>query len=309
MTWKLVDEAYYQSFFGKSQSIFHSSQFNTLNANNAENIYYLLSEVENNCFGIIFGVRNQGLFSPFSSPFGGIESTKNTPPSKPTELIRSLIKFCADLDVKKIQVTLPPTQYFRSGNFIGAENYLKGGFHEMYTDQSYHLDLNRQDNFQSGLKRNARKNLNKGLSSDHQFNICDSLIEQMEAYQVIQQNRSERGYPLKLSFDQLQHTGSVVPIRYFSLDIEQEPAAASVVYEVTDEIVMVVYWGHLSSAEAFRPINLLSFYLYEHFKQKGFKILDIGPSSERGVLNEGLANFKLSLGCEVTEKPTVYYEY
>lgn len=309
MVWELTDDHHYRSVFHKSQSIFHSADFNSLNSSNAEQVFYLIARSGGDSHGIVIGKRGNTLFSPFSSPFGGIECTGKIDNGDVKEIIESLIFFCQSLNVDRLQITLPPTLYYDYGNFIPSSVYIDANCKELFTDQSYHLDLTANELFEEGLKRNARKNLNTGLASEHQFKHCISSAEKETAYLIIEQNRKERGYPLKLSFQQLQNTGRVVPISYFTLIIEDNPAAAAVVYEVTPEIAMVVYWGHLRSAEPYRPTNLLSFYLYEYFKSKGFKVLDIGPSSERGILNEGLANFKLSLGCNVSEKSTVYYEF
>ena len=48
-------------------------------------------------------------------------------------------------------------------------------------------------------------------------------------------------------------------------------------------------------------MNFLAFKLFEYYAEpKAF--LDIGPSTEKGIPNVGLCNFKESIGCNVTPK-------
>jgi hypothetical protein len=95
---------------------------------------------------------------------------------------------------------------------------------------------------------------------------------------------------------------------FFLLEIEGKACASALVYRLNERVAMIVYWGHLEEASEFRPVNLLAYYLFNYYRPIGFEILDIGPSSEFGVLNEGLVNFKKSLGCIQTEKATLRYE-
>ena len=44
--------------------------------------------------------------------------------------------------------------------------------------------------------------------------------------------------------------------------------------------------------------------IYEYCQQNGIAVLDLGISSENGILNEGLFNFKKNLGSETSNKST-----
>ncbi len=101
------------------------------------------------------------------------------------------------------------------------------------------------------------------------------------------------------------NTRNAVDIDFYILKMNNQDVAAAVVFRIHEQIAMVVYWGHLYEFSEFRPINLMAFLLMNNYKEKGFKILDIGPSSEYGVLDEGLASFKESLGCITSDKYTL----
>jgi hypothetical protein len=154
MVWELKNEPRYRSIFENSQSVFHSADFNALNRFNAENVYYLVAKIENVQFGIILGKRGKTLFSPFSSPFGGIECLGNREGIDYKETIDSLIEFCRSFNIEKLQISLPPEIYFEHGNYIPSNKFIQSEFKEIFIDKSYHINLRNHDSFQLGLKRN-----------------------------------------------------------------------------------------------------------------------------------------------------------
>jgi hypothetical protein len=68
----------------------------------------------------------------------------------------------------------------------------------------------------------------------------------------------------------------------------------------------VIYWGDINGYSELRPMNYLSYKVFEHYHNSDIRIVDIGPSSEQGVPSYGLCNFKESIGCVTTLKPTFY---
>ena len=49
-------------------------------------------------------------------------------------------------------------------------------------------------------------------------------------------------------------------------------------------------------------MNYLAYSLFDYYADNGLRILDIGPSTEDGIPNYGLCEFKESIGCSVTMK-------
>src|SRR5690606_17619613 len=99
-------------FFKKSWTTFHSAMFNELNKDKVENIIYLLFQNECYCLGICFGIRDNILISPFSSPFGGIEYKGSCSEHDYTVAIDELAQYLNEnYQSYSIQVTLPPVCY------------------------------------------------------------------------------------------------------------------------------------------------------------------------------------------------------
>jgi hypothetical protein len=58
-----------------------------------------------------------------------------------------------------------------------------------------------------------------------------------------------------------------------------------------------------------RPMNLLPKLLFDYYKSIGKEFLDIGTSSEMGIINEGLTSYKKSIGCITSEKYSLKFIY
>lgn len=127
-----------------------------------------------------------------------------------------------------------------------------------------------------------------------------------QAYDVIAQNRSERGFPLRMTWEQVLETIQLVKADFFLVKKEQTSIAAAVVFHVADGIVQVIYWGDLPQYAECKTMNFLSYRLFEHYKNQGVKMIDIGPSTEDSIPNYGLCEFKESIGCEVRIKTEFY---
>jgi hypothetical protein len=307
MEWEQIDSEEYEKLFGESATVFHSASFNLMNASRAYELAFLAVRSNPCHYGLIIGKKRESWHSPFSSPFGGIEFIGKTNYSQKKEVVSRLADFL-NRHQMHLQITAPPEAYQTFVPCFFTEDYDGIGFTKKYADTNFHIDLTHSD-YQKQLERNARKNLNQALQSDPELIRCETAELKRKAYGIIQQNRAEKGYPLKMSFDQILETSEVVNMDFFLLRIKNDYAASALVYSVTRAIAMVVYWGHPEEYSKLRPINALSYLLVQEYKLREYSILDIGPSSEFGILNDGLARFKRSIGCAETPKTTLIYEY
>jgi hypothetical protein len=308
MGWQQVSKEEYIDTFTNVPTVFHSSEFNELNASKMECLYYLIVHLNTCSYGIILGQVSNNLKSPFSAPFGGIIHIGEFVPSHLTTIGQDLIEWAKEKSAS-LFLTFPPVFYNES--FLKAlfESWNSIGFMTNYIDVNAHFDLQTNSSFTANLERNARKNLNNALKYTHSFSMAKTLEEKHQVYTIIQQNRAQKGFPLRMTFEDLERTNTIVPIDYFLLEMENNPSAAAVVFSISPQTVMVVYWGNLQAYAEMRPMNLLSKLLFEHYQQLGKQFIDVGPSSENGIVNEGLAAFKRSLGCVTSEKYSLIFTY
>ncbi|NNC70790.1 MAG: hypothetical protein HKN90_08230 [Flavobacteriaceae bacterium] len=285
--------------------IFNSPDFNELNSDKCDLVYYLLFKDSKVRLGIILGVRGDVLISPFSSPFGGFDFVKE---DIKIRVIDESIKLLRHWSIAKryrtITITLPPSIY--DGSFVAkqANSLFREDFRIVKKDLNYSFALTKfNDSYSEILWRNARKNLKAALRNNFEFKRCSLTEEKKQAYNIIRQNREERGFPIRMSWEQIKNTIDIIPADFFIVtNLEGVSIAAAMVFHVARKIVQVVYWGDLPKYSHLKTMNYLSFKIFEYYKATEIKIIDIGPSTENSIPNHGLCEFKESIGCNITTK-------
>ena len=165
---------------------------------------------------------------------------------------------------------------------------------------SFNLD-NFNKNYASGIWRNARKNLNNALKNDLYFELCKTENEKQTAYNIIKQNRSVRGFPLRMAWEQILKTTTVIPAWFFLVkNNDEQPIASAIVFQVADKVLRVIYWGDLPEYAHLKTMNFLTFKVFEFFKEIGMQFMDIGISTVNSIPNYGLCEFKESIGCDIS---------
>ena len=308
MGWQQVSIVEYCETFTNVPSVFHTSNFNELNASKVDHVFYLIMELNNCCYGVVIGKTKNELKSPFSAPFGGIIHAGNFNLSDLKLIGQGLIQWARER-ASSLYITFPPMYYNESFFSAIIESFNDVGFITNYIDVNAHFDLLATLSFEDKIERNARKNLNNALKYSHSFSLAKTLEEKQHVYSIIQENRTEKGFPLRMTFADLEQTNTVIPIDYFLLEMEGFHCAAAIVFSISATTAMVVYWGNLYAHADKRPMNLLPKLLFEHYHEQGKRFIDVGPSSEHGIINEGLAAFKKSLGCISTEKYSLKFTY
>jgi hypothetical protein len=285
--------------------VYGSGSFNDLNNNNAESVHYLLFNDTKYRLGLICGVREETLFSPFSAPFGGfIYLAEDLRIQIIDEAIQLLIEWARRKLLKQIHFTLPPSIYNESYIAKQTNSLYRKNFRVSGIDLNYSFILDRlDDNYDKHIWSNARKNLKISLSKDLNFIRCKSLEEKEKAFRTIKKNREIRGYPLKMTWNQILETIKIINSDFFLItDYRENILAAAIVFEVNTEINQVIYWGDLPEYSANKTMNFLSYKIFEYYIKTGKRVIDIGPSTENSVPNFGLCDFKESIGCKISQK-------
>ena len=289
----------YGNRFSDYVAIYNSPEFNELNREKAEEIKYLFFVNTKPRLGLIAGIKKGMLNSPFSAPFGGFTlNNKNVGVQDIFLSIQALEVYSRNLGLADIRITLPPLFYQESTIAKSANALYANGFQVSNIDLNFHFDLSRlNERYPESLWRNARKNLRIALQQGMTFRECTKEEDCTVAYEVIRCNRQAKGYPLRMTYEQVSNTGGVIASHYFLVEFDRSTMAAAIVFEVAPRIVQVIYWGDLPGNAQRKPVNFLSYRLFDHFKKRGFSVVDIGPSTHDSVPNFGLCDFKESIGC------------
>jgi hypothetical protein len=312
---RLLTPSEYSLLGISSISVFDGPAFNRLHEGKlAETLYIVISEDSKDRFGLIVGISKDSFCQlPISAPYGMISSIrKNAKIKDYHSATHAIVEYLRDeKKAKGMQITLPPRFYDENAIALFENSLFMYGFRPKTMDVNYHFNLNEFDPqaYLENLEIKARQKLKSALQAGLEFRAAESGEEIRRAYDVIQKNREHKGYPLKLSFEDIQNTGKIISIEYFGVCKNDEMIASAIVYHVSSSIAQVVYWGNLPGAEEYKPMNFLAYALFQHFAEKKLSIVDIGISTEDGVPNFGLCDFKASIGCTASIKPTYRIEF
>jgi len=295
----------FKSIIPNPYHIFGSAPFVELNADKAEDVYYLLFKDSKYRLGLTGGVRGSSFYSPFSAPFGGfVFLNDDVRISILDEAITSLLEWAKDKQLISFHLTLPPPVYNESFISKQVNALYRKKFDISNIDLSYSFNLdNFSETYPSSIWRNARKNLKIAFENELLFVECKNNEEKKLAYDIIRKNREARGFPLHMSWEQVLKTTQLIPSGFFLVKDSQGRAIASaVIFHVAVKIVRVIYWGDLPGVTHLKTMNFLSYKVFEHFKAQGIQTVDIGISTENSVPNHGLCEFKESIGCDINTK-------
>ena len=300
-----VDSREFEKVTQESVHVFQLAAFNDLNKDKCDSVHYLIFRDTKNRLGIVLGKTNNVFFSPFSAPFGGFfPIVGETKLSYFENALDLLIEWVKSNGGNNLSITIPPEVYAQSFISKQLNSLWCKGFEIKDIDVNYAYYLKNFDkNYIGNLPRNARKNLNIALKSNLSFSFCGSEEDQKLAYGVIKQNREARGFPLRMTWEQVFNTVQIIKADFFiARNSEGEEIAAAMVFHVSPKIVQVIYWGDIPEYSNLKTMNFLSFKVFEYYRNKGLDVVDIGPSSENSIANHGLAEFKESIGCIVGTK-------
>lgn len=297
----------YDQMFPSRHHVFNSGKFNQLNSYKCEQVKYLVfSEAGKHRLGLICGIKNNILYSPFSAPFGGFSFNKDDLKlSYYINAVKSIEEYVLRNNYQEIIVVLPPSIYARDHISKQIHSFYYNDYKVDKLDLNFQYDLaDFTNDYDKKIWHNARKNLHIAQKAELKFRICSSDYEKKLAYQIIQENRSAKGYPLRMTQEQVIETSKIIDIDYFLVNKNEMPIAAAIVFHVNEEAVQVVYWGDKPGFSDYKPMNYLSYCVFEFYKQNNFKFIDIGPATENSVPNYGLCEFKESIGCSLLPKFT-----
>lgn len=280
---------------------YDSEAFISLNAHKVGGrVHHVLIDEGDKALGLIFGERDDGTWTaPFSAPFTSWNFRKRP----------SLGRVKGAWDAlgamgKKMSITLAPDIYNGGMTSLTSGIAANSGLSVVY-DYNYHLPL--EGDPVTRLQPSARNKYNHACKGALRLVMLDSASEDdvARAYAVIADNRREHGYPLRMSLDDVLVTIRIIPSAFAVVsDKDGNDVAAAQVFFPVDGVGEVIYWGDRGAYSSLRPMNFLAVELCRALAER-CRILDLGPASTDGVPNEGLCDFKASLGAVPSLKPSV----
>lgn len=308
----------YEAIMTHHPHIFNTVAFARVNASKVSSLHCLLfMDGDKARMGIIMGERDSKLLSPFSAPFGGFSYPDNQRTEFVFEACSLLASYVSRLDMRA-EITLPPGFYDDSmmakqlAALSSVGSISASCINAFFNTQRFCL-------YEKQLMHSAQKNLKRAMRANFEFSVAghDSIsmgqhssadmdtymAMAKRAYGVIAANRTEHGYSLSMSWEDIIATLNVIDADFFLLAKDGEDVASAIVFHVADNVVQVIYWGDRSQWAHLRSMNILAHHVFEYYSCKGIDFVDVGPcASSDGSTNYGLATFKETVGCLLTPR-------
>lgn len=287
-----IDLATFRNFAPSPDIVFNSADFNRLNESKAEKVVALAAfEDEKIVCAQIFGLKKGVWRAPFSAPFSSLTVKSGNSENIVNSFYSSVSKYFAE-----------PLRLVWPAPFYPSPTPPKSS--TTVNEYNYHYPLSRFAAYEQYLSRSGRYNHHRALKHNFSFFKTEDINR---AYSIIAENRKAMGYPLAMSLNQVQDTIKIVHADFFVMTLDGKDVAAAMLFHTAPGIVQVIYWGDLPEARHARAMNHLAWRVFSWYAEnrRDISIVDIGPASTDGILNEGLSQFKLSIGCIETLKPTI----
>lgn len=298
-----VSKEDYRKRFTNDPHMFVSEGFINKVGNKCERVIRLMKE-DDFSMGLIAGIKDGVLMSPFSAPFGGFHySHEHQFYYTITNFLTDLKEYIRKEGLKGFSITLPPDLYQSNMNAKLVNAFIKLGYHMVTPDINNWVDLKKFNGTwpKYVVEQNCRKALKHGLS----WSVATDRESMEEGYNVILRNREEQGRKIHVSLENLLDMNSIVPVDFFLVrDNEGIAVGASVFYRGHEKIVQGIFMGDDVEKRKFGTMNLAYKYCFHHYKEMGFDYIDLGTSSFEGEPNIGLIRFKELHNCTTSLRYT-----
>jgi len=252
-----------------------------------------------------FHILNGKILSPAKAPFGSFLFEKMPSQEPVLEILEQLESLARKEKIHTIQIAFPPDCHQPELNVWLQPLMLKAGYQIAWQDLNFHSQLVAP--FETGLHRSERWKLRKSLQMGYQF----KMIEEPDwdfSYRFLLESRERKGYQLSMERKDLEQAFRLFPDAYRMAGVffMGQCVAIAVTIRVNEEIEYVFYTADDVLHRKLSPVVLLHYGLANNCLSKGVKMLDLGTSSIKGVVNSGVATFKRNLGATASIKSTFH---
>lgn len=287
-----IDAKTYREYFPVNPHPFISEQFIELNKGKTEKVTRLVDDCQKPVVGLIAGIKNRILYSPFSSPFGGFHFKNEICYISELDSFIALLKeYVVSQGLMGIELILPPDIYHLTFNAKTVNSLIRNGFQIKVPEITNWVNLQQfKGSFrQSNSREYYRQAIRNGLS----FVLSSDIKEKKEIYDLICQNRAKFDRPIYMTFKDILEICNLWSVDFFKVESKDGALIASAIFYCNHpDICYAVFWGDNETGRPLRAMDFLVFNLWSYYKAMEFKYIDLGISTETGNPNEGLLRFK-----------------
>ena len=253
---------------------------------------------------IFFSIDNNVAVSGRAATFGSFDIHGEISSEELEWFIKEIIVELQDLKVIEIEVRNYPS-YFRYADLVHAcleANHFKIRVSE--TDQF--IEIGKQSFYEVARKDEVTRS-DRCVELGLEFKI--SGIEKLpDVFALVESTLSRNGHSPSMTFEELNKAIITCPDNYILFTLwDKNILVAAVVSVVLSETVLYnFYHADHMDYRSHSALTYLIKHIYQYCQTNGFQILDLGISTENGVLNEGLFKFKQQRGAVPCTKSTYY---
>lgn len=248
-------------------------------------------------------------FSPLRATFGGIEFSEVLPKESLLRFIE--LAFCTLPKLESLQITFCPESYFSINQREKLDFcFEKLAFKHCIVDQNFEIAIT-DLSFYETLKSQRHKQLLRKSVRNNFFFREEREPDLALIHTFITQSRVRKNRKMTMALADLRQSVKLFPdnFNFFSVSLEQKIIAVGVTVKITDEILYTFYLADDKDYLKSSPTIFLISGIYEYCQRNNFKLLDLGIATEKGSLNEGLAQFKQRLGANRSLKKSFWYNF
>jgi hypothetical protein len=286
-----VSQKDYKRHFSTNKSPFVSEDFISLNEYKQDKIVRLMKEGVYS-IGLLAGLKDGVLRSPFSAPFGGFHYRhEHLSYELIYEFLSDLKDYIVSEELKKIAITLPPDIYQKNMNAKLINAFIRIGFKLEVPDLNSCIDLKKFDG--KWTKSEVAGNCRKAINNNLEWAIATGIDDMESAYEVIYKNREGLGRKIHMTLEDILKVKDIFPVDFFIIrEGNGNCIGAAVIYRGHKSIAQGIFMGSDLEKRNLGVIDLMYMKVYEYYKKLGYEYIDLGTSSLEGEPNPGLLRFK-----------------
>ena len=311
---KRVSPREYAELVPDRRVFFNEPAFTELNKDKVDCVYYLVIYRENSArFALIVGRLDNEMRAPFSAPYSYPVSILPHPSQESIDTaLEVLEEYCKNEGIGSIRFILPPLFYDEDLLSGWVSAFYRKRYEVRNLDINYALDLEKLnvdvETYAKCISQKGRKGLKRAARNNLEIMRCDTEDSYRQAYRIIEIGHAAKGFPVKMSFDQLTATLAIVQHDAFIVWKDGIGIVAEVLYRVNDRIVQGIYTGTHPDYLNCNGMNMLTYHTIRYYGKQGYKVLDKAIATEDSIPNYGLCDFKENVGCARSLKYTFYRE-
>lgn len=304
-----IDSKAFHKFFPVNPHPFISEQFIELNKGKVEKVLWLINDCDSPTIGLICGIKEGVIKSPFSAPFGGFHFRNEIVYiSEIDNFVSSLKQYIISQGLKGFELILPPDIYHLTFNTKTVSSLIRTGFQPMIPEITNWVNLQQFNG--TFTKSNSREYYRQAVRNGLSFDLASNDEDKSNIYDLICKNRARFDRPIYMTFKDLMDTNNLWPVDFFKvLAKDGSMVASAIFYRSHPQICYATFWGDNEKGRLLRAMDFLSYNLWKFYKNLGFSYIDLGISTEEGIPNEGLLRYKESHDCFSSIRFSFYWSH